>query len=182
MRPLVRAVRVHGQTVDLGCAKVRLLEFRDASPELSDDLRGMAGPKRGFGSIPVEVTIDGSIWRTSVFPDKDSGCFVLPVKAAVRRAEAISAGDTTEIDLKVVDERLDETFAALANSTRRAILGRLVLGPANVNELAEPFVLTLSRDLQAHQGAGASRPRRERDVTNAAFAQIRALAESSSMR
>jgi DNA-binding transcriptional ArsR family regulator len=41
------------------------------------------------------------------------------------------------------DDRLDETFAALANSTRRAILARLMDGEASVNELAEPFNLTL---------------------------------------
>jgi DNA-binding transcriptional ArsR family regulator len=39
-----------------------------------------------------------------------------------------------------VDEhRLSETFAALANTTRRAILARLARGAATVNELAEPF-------------------------------------------
>ncbi|HEV7526864.1 MAG TPA: transcriptional regulator, partial [Acidimicrobiia bacterium] len=37
------------------------------------------------------------------------------------------------------DHRLTETFAALANSTRRAILARLAEGSATVNELAEPF-------------------------------------------
>ena len=41
------------------------------------------------------------------------------------------------------DERLDEVFAALANSTRRSILARLAEGEASVNELAEPFDLTL---------------------------------------
>jgi DNA-binding transcriptional ArsR family regulator len=41
------------------------------------------------------------------------------------------------------EERLSETFAALANGTRRAILARLAEGEANVNELAEPFALTL---------------------------------------
>ena len=42
-----------------------------------------------------------------------------------------------------VDRRLDATFAALANSTRRSILARLAHGEASVNELAEPFDLTL---------------------------------------
>jgi DNA-binding transcriptional ArsR family regulator len=37
------------------------------------------------------------------------------------------------------EERLDQIFAALANSTRRAILARLAEGEATVNELAEPF-------------------------------------------
>ena len=41
------------------------------------------------------------------------------------------------------NDRLDQTFAALANPTRRAILARLVEGAATVNELAEPFELTL---------------------------------------
>src|SRR5262245_58597345 len=41
------------------------------------------------------------------------------------------------------DDRLDLTFAALANSTRRAILAHLAKGAATVNELAEPFDLTL---------------------------------------
>jgi DNA-binding transcriptional ArsR family regulator len=41
------------------------------------------------------------------------------------------------------EDRLDETFAALASSTRRAILARLADGAATVNELAEPFDMTL---------------------------------------
>lgn len=41
------------------------------------------------------------------------------------------------------DDRLDLIFAALANSTRRKILARLAEGEATVNELAEPFDLSL---------------------------------------
>ena len=41
------------------------------------------------------------------------------------------------------NDRLSQTFAALANPTRRAILARLAQGEATVNELAEPFKLTL---------------------------------------
>ena len=41
------------------------------------------------------------------------------------------------------EDRLNETFAALANATRRAILARLAEGVATVNELAEPFEMTL---------------------------------------
>ena len=41
------------------------------------------------------------------------------------------------------EDRLDKTFAALANSTRRPILARLAVGEATVNELAEPFNMTL---------------------------------------
>src|SRR3954467_11167559 len=45
--------------------------------------------------------------------------------------------------MAIDDERLSETFAALANSTRRAILARLAEGAATVNELAAPFEMTL---------------------------------------
>jgi DNA-binding transcriptional ArsR family regulator len=55
------------------------------------------------------------------------------------------------------DDRLTETFSALANSTRRALLARLALGEATVNELAEPFNLTLpavSKHLKVLEKAG----------------------------
>lgn len=60
---------------------------------------------------------------------------------------------TTAID----DDRLSETFGALANSTRRAILARLADGAATVNELAEPFSLTLpaiSKHIKVLERAG----------------------------
>src|SRR5436190_13235956 len=53
--------------------------------------------------------------------------------------------------------RLSETFAALANSTRRAILARLAKGEATVNELAEPFEMTLpsiSKHIKVLERAG----------------------------
>ncbi|HYI60512.1 MAG TPA: metalloregulator ArsR/SmtB family transcription factor [Acidimicrobiales bacterium] len=57
----------------------------------------------------------------------------------------------------VEEERLSETFAALANETRRALLARLAEGAATVNELAEPFTLTLpavSKHLKVLERAG----------------------------
>jgi DNA-binding transcriptional ArsR family regulator len=52
---------------------------------------------------------------------------------------------------------LDASFAALADPTRRAILARLALGEATVNELVEPFDMTqpaISRHLKVLEGAG----------------------------
>ena len=40
-------------------------------------------------------------------------------------------------------DRLSETFQALADPTRRAILAQLALGESSVNELAEPFDMSL---------------------------------------
>jgi DNA-binding transcriptional ArsR family regulator len=54
-------------------------------------------------------------------------------------------------------DQLSVTFAALADPTRRAILARLAEGEATVNELAEPFSVTLpaiSRHLKVLEGAG----------------------------
>jgi DNA-binding transcriptional ArsR family regulator len=54
-------------------------------------------------------------------------------------------------------ERLDATFAALADPTRRAILARLASGEASVNELAEPFDMSqpaISKHLKVLERAG----------------------------
>ena len=54
-------------------------------------------------------------------------------------------------------DRLDATFAALADPTRRAILARLVLGEASVTELAAPFDMSqpaISKHLKVLEGAG----------------------------
>ena len=50
--------------------------------------------KRGFGSIPVVVTLGKTKWKTSIFPDRRSGTYILPLKLRVRRAEGIAEGDT----------------------------------------------------------------------------------------
>jgi len=55
------------------------------------------------------------------------------------------------------DDRLSQTFAALASSTRRAILARLAEGEATVNELAEPFDMSLpaiSKHIKVLERAG----------------------------
>ena len=54
-------------------------------------------------------------------------------------------------------DRLDTTFAALADPTRRAILARLVSGDASVTELARPFEMSLpaiSKHLKVLERAG----------------------------
>ena len=54
-------------------------------------------------------------------------------------------------------DRLDTTFAALADPTRRAILARLASGEASVNELAEPFAMSqpaISKHLKVLERAG----------------------------
>lgn len=57
----------------------------------------------------------------------------------------------------IQEESLNLVFAALADPTRRAILARLAQGEATVNELAEPFDMSLpavSKHLKVLEGAG----------------------------
>jgi hypothetical protein len=55
------------------------------------------GAKRGWGSIKITATIGETSWQTSIFPAKDLGGWLLPVKAAVRKAEGLVAGDVVRI-------------------------------------------------------------------------------------
>tara|TARA_B100000745_G_C20076935_1_gene367810 strand:- start:400 stop:699 length:300 start_codon:yes stop_codon:yes gene_type:complete len=57
---------------------------------------------RGWGSLRVEVTIGKTIWNTSIFPDKKSGTYLLPLKAKVRKAEEIFDDDTVSFSFKLI--------------------------------------------------------------------------------
>jgi DNA-binding transcriptional ArsR family regulator len=77
--------------------------------------------------------------------------------------------------------RLDATFAALADPTRRAIIARLAAGEASVTELAEPFAMTqpaISKHLKVLERAGLIS--RERDAQRRPSRLVaRPLAEAS---
>ena len=72
-----------------------------AGEALSDTalMRKLEGMSRGWGSLKVVATIGGSRWNTSVFPSKDSG-WILPVKAAVRKAEGLGEGEEVSVELE----------------------------------------------------------------------------------
>ena len=64
---------------------------------------------------------------------------------------------TSAMTMEREEARLNATFSALANETRRAILSRLTEGEASVNELAEPFQMSLpavSKHLKVLERAG----------------------------
>lgn len=50
--------------------------------------------KKGWGSLPVVVAIGKTSWKTSIFPDKKVGAYLLPIKMNVRKEEKIAEGDT----------------------------------------------------------------------------------------
>ena len=55
-----------------------------------------------FVTVPAEVTVGATTWRTSVFPATSRGAFVLPVKKAVRHAEDLDDGDDVTVTLRVL--------------------------------------------------------------------------------
>ena len=63
-------------------------------------MRRLEGMARGFGSLRVTATIGESSWQTSVFPSRGAG-WMLPIKAAVRKAEGLSEGDDVCLALEV---------------------------------------------------------------------------------
>ena len=66
----------------------------------SDDLKAIQRSiTYGWGVIPVKVRINETEWTTSLFP-KD-GAFIVPIKAAVRRAEKLEEGDTARVRLEI---------------------------------------------------------------------------------
>lgn len=71
--------------------------------ELSKEIKFFAAlPKRGWGSVRVKVTIGDTSWATSIFPDSKSGCYLLPLKADVRKKEKIAEGKTITVTLETI--------------------------------------------------------------------------------
>jgi hypothetical protein len=78
--------------------------FVSLPAEASEEIRDLAGGlRRGFGSLRVRVKIGGSTWTTSIFPDAARGSYALPVKRAVRNAEALDAGDKATVTVELID-------------------------------------------------------------------------------
>ena len=77
--------------------------FVTLPPEVADEVRHSSGEPRGFGSVRVHVEAAGMSWDTSVFPDSESGGFVLPVKKAVRTAAGVVEGDDLTVTISVRD-------------------------------------------------------------------------------
>lgn len=57
--------------------------------------------KKGFGSLPVEVTVGKTTWKTSIFPQKD-GPYLLPLKAKIRKDEGLSVGDKVNFSMSII--------------------------------------------------------------------------------
>jgi hypothetical protein len=78
--------------------------FVSLPADASEEIRDLAGgSRRGFGSVRVRVTIGGSTWTTSIFPDSENGTYALPIKRPVRTAEALDIGDIATVTVELID-------------------------------------------------------------------------------
>ena len=76
--------------------------FLTVPPDESDDLYELPLVKGGFGSIKVNVQVGETKWSTSVFPSDKLKGYMLPLKAAVRKAENITEGSPVRVTLTPV--------------------------------------------------------------------------------
>jgi hypothetical protein len=56
-----------------------------------------SGKRVGWGSVRVTVQIGATVWQTSLFPDSKNKSYVLPIKAAVRKAENIIEDQSVKV-------------------------------------------------------------------------------------
>jgi hypothetical protein len=86
----------------------QVIEWRGPAPYFfvpvpeaeADDIREVAAlATYGWGVIPVEFSIGGAAFTTSLFP-KDGG-YLLPLKDAVRKPHGVRAGDVVDVQLTV---------------------------------------------------------------------------------
>lgn len=68
--------------------------FLTIAGDAADAIRTAAGGRSGgWGSVRVTAKIGKTSWQTSLFPNKQLGGYMLPLKADVRKREAVNEGD-----------------------------------------------------------------------------------------
>jgi hypothetical protein len=69
---------------------------------VAEAIRGASpGRTAAWGSVYVSVTIGATNWRTSLFPSKEVSGYLLPVKAAVRKAERLEEGREARVRVEI---------------------------------------------------------------------------------
>lgn len=68
--------------------------------DISEEIKVTTERVAGFGSVRVLVCMGKSEWKTSIFPDSKSGCYVLPLKKDVRKAENLVAGAQVSVTIE----------------------------------------------------------------------------------
>lgn len=77
--------------------------FVNVGKGISKEIKELFGEwSGGFGSLPVKVIVGKTTWKTSIFPDKKSGSYLLPLKASVRKKENIIADKTLSYSIEIL--------------------------------------------------------------------------------
>lgn len=58
--------------------------------------------KKGWGSLPVKVSLRKTYWTTSIFPHKKSKGYLLPIKKEIRQKEKISASESLSFTIEIL--------------------------------------------------------------------------------
>lgn len=69
--------------------------------DMAGEIRFFARKSIGFGTIRVDIRLGSSTWQSSLFPDKKSDSYLLPINSAIRIREGIEHGDRADIQLDV---------------------------------------------------------------------------------
>ncbi len=76
--------------------------FVSLPQELSSEIKTQhSSRKKAWGSIPVLVTVRETTWEASIFPDKKSQTYLLPLKAEVRKKERIMDRERVDVCLRI---------------------------------------------------------------------------------
>lgn len=76
--------------------------FLTLPPDMAAQVRfATALSHHGFGSVRVRAQIGDQVWKTSVFPDKSSASYLLPVKADIRARAGLTDGDAVAVALTI---------------------------------------------------------------------------------
>ena len=76
--------------------------FLTLPPDTAADIRAFAAANASaLGTVRVVARVGSTEWQTSLYPSREHGSFLLPVKAAVRRAENLEAGAEVSVALEV---------------------------------------------------------------------------------
>lgn len=77
--------------------------FINVPKEYADEIKFFApDSKPGFGSVRVTATINETVWKTSIFPSKSTGAYILPIKAEIRKKNSLTDGSMAEVKLDIV--------------------------------------------------------------------------------
>jgi hypothetical protein len=70
--------------------------------DISQEIHDQPHPPAGWGSVKVMVTLGGSRWSTSIFPESADGAYTLAIKGSIRKKEGVGLGDVVRIGVETL--------------------------------------------------------------------------------